>query len=85
MTEDCKNKIKFLVKFLKEKNAYDKYRHNLFLERGYYYGTFLKMYMNSGILSNSFFCSGTKEGFNYWKELHDEFKSKYFDKFVQKW
>jgi hypothetical protein len=81
MVEDSKNKIKFLVKFLKEKNAYSKYRHNLLLNKGYHYGTFLKMSMNSGILSNSFFWRDTKEGFDYWRKLNDEFRNKYYEIF----
>ena len=77
MVEDSKNKIKFLVRFLKERNAYSKYRHNLLLHKGYHYRTFIKMFMNSGILSNSFFWRDTKEGYDYWRKLNDEFRNKY--------
>ena len=84
MVEDSKNKIKFLVNFLKERNAYSKYRHNLFLNKGYHYRTFLKMYMNSGLISNAFSWRGTKEGFDYWLKLYDEFVEKYCEKFIKK-
>lgn len=84
MIEEHKNKIKFLVRFLKEENAYGKYIHNLFLEKGYHYGTFLKMYMDSGILNNSFFWKDTKEGYNYWRKLHEKFVEKYCKKFILK-
>lgn len=81
MIEKQKYKIKFLVRFLKEKNAYSRYRHNLFLEKGYYSRGFLKTYMNGGILSNAFVWRTTKEGYEYWKELHYEFLKKYYEAF----
>ena len=81
MVEDSKNKIKFFVNFLKEKNAYSKYRHNLLLHKGYYYRTFIKMFMNSGTLSNSFFWRDTKEGHDYWSELDEEYKKRYYEIF----
>ena len=84
MTKMNENKIKFFVRFLKERNAYDKYRHNLFLNKGCNYKTFLKMFMNGGLISNAFSWRDTKEGFDYWEKLYDEFVEKYCEKFIQK-
>ena len=95
MTETQKNKIKFFVNFLKEKNAYGKYIHNVFLDKGYpYYNNFIKEIINPwAILSMSFIWEKTKEGHDYWGTLDLEFKNryyemfqeKYYEKFIQKW
>jgi hypothetical protein len=83
MVKEHKNKIKFFVNFLKEKNAYCKYIRNLLLDKGYpYYSKYIKENISSrGIFSMSFIWEKTKEGHDYWSELDEEYKKRYFETF----
>lgn len=83
MTEIQKNKIKFLITFLKEKNAYCKFKNNLLKQKGYgVYNTYLKKNFDVFVISNAFFWLKTKEGHGYWEKIHDEYSDKYFKTFI---
>lgn len=77
MTKTQKNRIKFFLSFLKEKNAYYNFKNNLLKQKGYEtYYTYLKKDFGALPIFNAFVWERTKEGYNYWKQLNEEFIKK---------
>lgn len=82
MTEKRKNKIKFFVNFLKEENAYGKFKNNLLKQKGYeIYYTYLKNYFSEYSIFSAFTWVDTKEGYSYWLKLNEKFVKKYIKKY----
>lgn len=82
MAEEHKNKIKFLITFLKEKNVYCKFKNNLLLQKRYaYYDKYIRKNINREAIFNAFTWVNSKEGHLYWCKLDTEFREKYMKKY----
>ena len=68
-----KNSLKIFISFLKENNAYERYKANLINAIGYYDAeNWLKYVEIDKVITHAFFWGNTKEGFNFWRGVNRE-------------
>lgn len=67
-----KYKLKYLTSFLKENDCYYQYIKNYNNYNNEYYMPLTILKYSYNLINNAFVWRETKEGFDYWEKIHNE-------------